>query len=87
MVPFLRDAIAAGLQLFDQEERSRILYRDLSDEDFSVIRRLTTRLLSHKVWDDPSPELNDLRYDNAERAKEMLKRFGLTTNWILGGES
>lgn len=86
-VPFLRDAIAAGLHLFDQEDRSRILYRDLRDEDFAVIRRLTTRLLSHKVWDDPSPELNDLRYDNAERAKDMLKRFGLTTSWILGGES
>jgi hypothetical protein len=86
-VPFLRDAIAAGLQLFDQEDRTRILYRDLTDEDFQVIRKLTARLLSHKLWEDPSPELNDLRYDNAERAKDMLKRFGLSTGWILGGDS
>jgi hypothetical protein len=86
-VPFLRDAIAAGLQLFDHEERSRVFYRELTDADRAVVRRLTSRLLSHKVWDDPAPELNDLRYDDAERAKEMLKRFGLTTNWILGGEA
>jgi hypothetical protein len=86
-VPFLRDAIAAGLALFDQEDRGRILYRSLTDEDFAIVRKLMVRLLTHKVWDDPSPELNDLRYDNAERAKEMLKRFGLTTNWVLGGSS
>jgi hypothetical protein len=86
-VPFLRDAVAAGLQLFDQEDRSRIFYRDLDDADFAVIRRLLERLLSHKVWDDPSPELNDLRYDNADRAKEMLRKFGLTPNWVLGGEA
>jgi hypothetical protein len=86
-VPFLRDAIAAGLQLFDQEDRSKVLYRSLSEEDFKVIRLLATRLFSHKVWDDLSPELNDLRYDNADRAKDMLRRFGLTTNWLLGGAS
>ena len=29
--------------------------------------------------------LNDLRYDNAERAKGMLSAAGLTPNWLLGG--
>jgi hypothetical protein len=86
-VPFLRDSVAAGLQLFDHEDRARLFYRELTDGDFMVIQRLLTRLLSHKVWDDPATELNDLRYDNAERAKEMLRRFGLTPNWILGGEA
>ena len=33
-----------------------------------------------------SDRKHDLRYDNAERAKEMLRRWGLTPNWILGGE-
>ena len=30
------------------------------------------------------PSCNDLRYDNAERAKEMLRKAGLTPAWILG---
>jgi hypothetical protein len=85
-VPFLRDAIAAGLQLFEDQERRRILYRELTDTDFDMIEKLLKRLLAHKVWVDSNPELNDLRYDNAERAKEMLRRQGLTPNWILGGE-
>lgn len=86
-VPFLRDALAPALQVFEQEERKRLLYRPLSDDDFANAERLVDRLFSHKVWEDPSPELNDLRYDNAERAKEMLRRWGLTPNWVLGGES
>jgi ParB-like nuclease domain len=85
-VPFLRDAVAPALQVFEQDERRRLLYRELGDEDFANAERLIDRLFFHKVWEDPSPELNDLRYDNAERAKEMLRRAGLTPNWILGGE-
>jgi hypothetical protein len=86
-VPFLHDALAGGLQLFDTEDRRRIFYRELGDAEFAIIQRLLQRLLTHKVWEDPSPELNDLRYDDAERAKEMLRAQGLTPNWILGGEA
>jgi len=85
-VPFLRDAIAPSLSLFDAQDRARIFYRPLTDADFDVIRRLVLRMFSHKVWVDPSPDLNDLRYDNAERAKDMLRDWGLTPNWVLGGE-
>lgn len=85
-VPFLRDALAPALQIFEQDERRRLLYRPLGDADFENIEGLVNRLFSHKVWEDPDPELNDLRYDNAERAREMLRRWGLTPNWILGGD-
>jgi hypothetical protein len=86
-VPFLRDAIAPSLQLFDTEDRERLFYRALDDKQFAVIEKLLDRLFSHKVWEDPDPELNDLRYDNAERAKDMLRKSGLTPTWILGGET
>jgi hypothetical protein len=85
-VPFLRDALAPALQLFDGDDRERLFYRDLDDKQFSVIEKRLDRLFSHKVWEDPDPELNDLRYDNAERAKEMLRKSGLTPTWILGAE-
>jgi hypothetical protein len=86
-VPFLRDAVAPALQLFDTEERHRLLYRQLSEDDFSRIGMLIKRLFSHKVWEDPDPALNDLRYDDAERAKDMLRKAGLTPNWLLGGSA
>ena len=86
-VPFLRDALAPALQLFDSEDRQRLLYREMDDSQFEVIEKRLDRLFSHKVWEDPDPELNDLRYDNAERAKEMLRRSGLTPSWILGAEA
>jgi hypothetical protein len=71
-VPFLRDTIAPALQLFfDTEDRERLLYRPLNDTQLGIVEKLIDRLLSHKVWEDPDPELNDLRYDNAERAKDL----------------
>src|SRR5205807_1462465 len=86
-VPFLHDALAPALRLFQSEERRKIFYRPLDQSDREVVERLVDRLLSHKVWEDPDPALNDLRYDNAERAKEMLAHAGLTPNWMLGGSA
>ena len=83
-VPFLNDAVAPALRLFQSEERRRIFYRALEPSDREAIEGLIDKLLSHKVWEDPDPGLNDLRYDNAERAKGMLAEAGLTPNWILG---
>ncbi|MGH2966208.1 MAG: HNH endonuclease [Solirubrobacterales bacterium] len=83
-VPFLHDALAPALQLFQSEERRRIFYREIEPAGRDVIETLMDRLLSHKVWVDPDPGLNDLRYDNAERAKDMLAGAGLTPNWLLG---
>lgn len=83
-VPFLHDALAPALQLFQSEERRKVFYRQLEASDLEVVSQLLARLLSHKVWVDPDPALNDLRYDNPERAKAMLSQAGLTPNWILG---
>ena len=83
-VPMFRDALAPALGLFDEEDRKRLLYRELNDHQFQIIDRLLARLFSHKVWEDLDPELEDLRYDNAQRAKEILVKASLTTNWIHG---
>lgn len=85
-VPFLHDAISPALQLFQSEDRRKVFYRPLKDSDLEVVSTLLARLLSHKVWVDPDPALNDLHYDNPERAKTMLSQAGLTPNWILGSK-
>jgi NAD(P)-dependent dehydrogenase (short-subunit alcohol dehydrogenase family) len=56
---------AEAFQIFEQEDRKKI-YREMDEADFENAERLIDRLFSHKVWEDPNPELNDLRYDNAE---------------------
>ncbi len=86
-VPFLRDAIAPSLQLYTDDERGRVFYRELDEKDWQVVERLLRRLLSHKLWMDADPALGDLRYDNGQRAKQILRDAGLTPGWILGAES
>jgi len=86
-VPTLRDAIAPSLRLYTDDERRRVFYRELDDRDWEMIDNLFSRLLSHKVWVDADPGLGDLKYDNAQRAKEILRGAGLTPGWILGAES
>jgi len=86
-VPFLRDAVAPSLWLYTDEERRRVFYREIDDGAFKTVEKHLLRLLSHKVWVDDAAELRDLRYDNAARAKEILKDAGLTPAWILGAES
>ena len=54
-VPFLRDALAPTLRIFEQEERKKILYREMDEADFENAGRLIDRLFSHKVWEDPNP--------------------------------
>jgi hypothetical protein len=85
-VPFLRDAIAPSLHLYSEDDKRRVFYRELSAEDRQNVEHLVARLLSHKVWQDPDPALNDLRYDNAERAKQVLRTAGLGPGWIIGVE-
>lgn len=86
-VPFLRDAIAPTLWLYTDDERRKVFYREIDDGAFKTVEKHLLRLLGHKVWVDDSAELADLRYDNAGRAKEILRDAGLTPAWILGAEA
>jgi len=52
-VPFLHDAVAPALRLFQSEERRRIFYRQLESSDRVVIEGLVDKLLSHKVGRTP----------------------------------
>jgi hypothetical protein len=83
-VPLLKHAIAPTLLLFTPQQQAKILYRELSDEQFTTIAGLVNRLLGHKIWVDTDPALHDLRYDNAERAAGILESQGLTVTWLIG---
>lgn len=86
-VPMLKNVIAQVLQIYDQPEREKLLFRQISDQQWDLIDGRVERLFMHKVWDDPNPEVaNQLRVNAVEQVRTFLATQGLTANWVLGGE-
>ena len=86
-VPMLRDVIAQVLQLYDIADREKLLFRPISDQQWALIEGRLQRLFSHKVWEDPNPEVAaQLKVNAVEQVRSLLSSKKLTVNWILGGE-
>jgi len=82
----LRDVIAQILGLYDVQERKKILLREIHEDKWDIVRGRIKRLFEHKIWTDPSPEIdNNLRVNNETHVREFFKQRELTVNWILGG--
>jgi hypothetical protein len=82
----LRDVTAVVLKLYDEDERGKIFLRKISGDDWELIRGRITRLFGHKLWTDPSPEIDsNLRVNNERHVKEFFENRGLKVDWILGG--
>jgi hypothetical protein len=44
------------------------------------------KLFTHKIWDDPNPEVvSQLKINAVEQVRSFLSAQGLTVNWVLGG--
>jgi len=84
----LRDVIAQVLDLYDEQERKKILLREVSSDKWDIIRGRIRRLFSeHKLWTNSSPEIDsNLRVNNETHVREFFKQNELTVNWILGGK-
>jgi len=84
----LRDAVAAKLDITDQDEKSQIFYRDISDENFEKIRKIFRRLVSWTVWESaPDSEIDRVLADNKGEVKKYFKDKGLTTGYLMGASS
>ncbi len=85
-VPMLRDVIAQVLQLYDAADREKVLFRSISDKQWTLIEGRIERLFAHKIWDDPNPDvISQLKINAVEQVRSFLSNQGLTVNWILGG--
>ena len=81
----LRSVVAERLGLFDDQERARILLREVHEDKWDIVRGSVKRLFEHKIWTDPSSEVdNNLRVNNENHVREFFKLRGLTVYWILG---
>ena len=80
-----RDAVAAKLDITDQDEKALIFYRDISDENFDKIRKVFRRLVTWSVWDTPiNSDIDRILADNKSEVKKIFKEKGLTTGYLLG---
>ena len=85
-VPMLSGVIAQVLQLFDAVEREKVFFRVITDQQWTLIDGRVDKLFSHKIWDDPSPDvISNLKINEVEQVRKFLLSRGLTANWILGG--
>jgi hypothetical protein len=86
-VPMLKDVIAQVLHLFDNPSRDRVLFRPITDQQWALIEGRVDRLFSHRIWDDPSPDVvAQLKVNAVEQVRSFMASRGLTVNWILGGD-
>jgi hypothetical protein len=88
-VRILRSVLNAHLRLYliGEEEVNRVLYREVTDEDFEWIRRYIRRIFSHSVWDMPDTADQDiskrLTKDDDTTAMSLLQEHGLVVNRVL----
>ncbi len=84
-VPVLKDVVAQVLRIYDSDEKETIFLREISEEDFELIRGRVKRLFSHKIWTDPNPEINTrLKINEPKISKAFLKENSLEVSWVLG---
>jgi hypothetical protein len=69
------------------EEVHRVLYRELTDEQFAWIRKFVRQIFAHPVWDAPDTSDQDisksLTKDDDTTAMSLLKERGLVVEWVL----
>jgi hypothetical protein len=85
-VPMLRDVVAQLLHLFDEVDREKLLFRQISEQQWSLIESRLEKFFSHKIWDDPNPDVaSQLKINAVEQVRNFMAGRGLTVNWVLGG--
>lgn len=81
----LRDAICAKLDITDTDDRARLFYRELSDDEFQRIKKIIERLIEWPMWLAPGgSEIDSFIAGNKSTLKEWFKGKGLTTGYLMG---
>ncbi|MDR3234949.1 MAG: hypothetical protein LBT46_15025 [Planctomycetaceae bacterium] len=81
----LRDAIAAGLDIFDADDKARLFYRIISELQFDKVRFIVRRLVGNAIWSSPSnSDIDKILPSGKGVIKDFLKSKGLTPGYLLG---
>ncbi|MDD5659161.1 MAG: HNH endonuclease [Actinomycetota bacterium] len=80
----LKDAVAAVLELFDENDRKEIFLREISNDDWESIENCMEVMFNRNVWHDGTQEnYNTLRLSNENQVRKYLSRRGLSVNDML----
>ena len=83
----LKGAICGKLEIDDQDERARPLYRELSQAELDQVRRVVERLVNWSHWRSaPNSEIDRVLADNKSAVKEWFRTHGLTTGYLMGAD-
>jgi len=81
----LRDAVCARLEIFDQDERVKIFYRELNESSFDQIDKVLTLFFEWQMWSSPQgSEIDTIIAGSKSTVKEWFKEKGLTPSYLLG---
>jgi hypothetical protein len=87
-VVVLKNVVAQLLHLFDDDERRRVLFRPIEQQQWDIIRGRVAKLFSHPIWLKVDPSIDDaLKANVPESTQEIFRREGLNAGWVLGGGS
>jgi len=81
----LKDMIAAILSIWDADKKERMFFNSIHDDKWKEIRSKVRKFFSHKIWEDPRPEIDaQLKVNDVSTIKQAFEREGLTIDWVLG---
>ena len=68
----LRDAVAAKLDITDQDEKAQIFYREITDENFDKIKKVFRRIVSWSIWETPVNSDIDRVFSRQQKRSEKI---------------
>ena len=83
--PYLKSILFFALQFMTNDEREKLLYRELIDErQKQIMKQCLHRLFSHPLWDEPEGEIDSLLV-SAQKQEDLFNRKGLTEKYVISG--
>lgn len=83
--PMLRDVIYNKLDIYTPEQANYLLFRNISDEKWTVLEKYINRMFSHKIWMERDTNIDVvLGNKKMKPTKDLFIQKGFTTQWILG---
>ncbi len=81
----LRDAVCGKLDLQDEDERASPFYRELDDDQKSVVKAIVERFCGWKWWSESANgEIDKVLTYNKSDLKKWFREKGLTTGFLMG---
>ena len=81
----LKDAVCAKLDIFDEDEKAKVFYREIIDSDFTKIGNILSRLYNWQMWTSPkNSEIDTIINGSKKMIKEWFRTKGLTVSFLLG---